>query len=361
MGSDEDDWDAHLAAAVLPVADAEQAELRARVADYENRITWHTTCGSCARILDSSIRETERAVRAEAALRRVRSVLEMEAVVGRTALDYRGLILSALMADDVAAVPAAEEQRSDVGTEFVQQLDRLDGKALDAVEADLAAAPDTGDDHSCAESGCTGEPTAAEEQPESQPFAIQVWPLARILAEVRCGSQDWTWDEEWADLDRRHAETGYLDKLEQDIRANGITMPVLIGTDGRLWDGHHRLRLAVRIGIGYVPVELPAAEEQPDNETPELAALFEGFARLLATSSRDWGTYRVDAWLYAVILGWDCEEDVHDDTCTHGAMEEMQQQHGWDDETVAKARRYRAIVRALTAPPAVVPQPDEEA
>ena len=75
---------------------------------------------------------------------------------------------------------------------------------------------------------------------------IEVWPLARVLAEVRCGSQDWTWEEEWADLDRRHAETGYLAKLGQRIRENGITMPVLIGSDGRLWDGHHRLRIAVR-------------------------------------------------------------------------------------------------------------------
>jgi len=92
-------------------------------------------------------------------------------------------------------------------------------------------------------------------------FATQVWPLARVLTEVRCGSQDWTWDEEWADLDRRHAETGYLDKLTEDIRTNGITMPVLIGTNGRLWDGHHRLRIAVRLGIGYVPVEVPAVEQ----------------------------------------------------------------------------------------------------
>jgi hypothetical protein len=50
---------------------AEQAE--AKVLDYENRITWHTTCQSCARILDSSIRETERRERAEAALARVRA------------------------------------------------------------------------------------------------------------------------------------------------------------------------------------------------------------------------------------------------------------------------------------------------
>ncbi|MYS44090.1 ParB N-terminal domain-containing protein [Streptomyces sp. SID5998] len=85
---------------------------------------------------------------------------------------------------------------------------------------------------------------------------VEVWPLARVLAEVRCGSEDWSWDEEWADLDQRHAATGYLTWLEQQIRENGITMPVLIGSDGRLWDGHHRLRVAVRLGIGYVPVKL---------------------------------------------------------------------------------------------------------
>ncbi|WP_097865874.1 hypothetical protein [Streptomyces sp. rh34] len=80
-----------------------------------------------------------------------------------------------------------------------------------------------------------------------------------------------------------------------------------------------------------------------------LALMFEGLQRLLATSSRDWGEYRVDAWLWAVLLGWDCKEDVHDETCVHGAMEEMQQRHGWDDAAVAKARRYRAAVRAVEA------------
>lgn len=118
-----------------------------------------------------------------------------------------------------------------------------------------------------------GEAAAGAHQTEqAQPDDIQVWPLTRVLTEVRCGSQDWAWDEEWADLDKRHAETGYLDRLEQQIRANGITMPVLIGSDGRLWDGHHRLRIAVRLGIGYVPVEItpPAAPTttEADAEPP---------------------------------------------------------------------------------------------
>lgn len=94
---------------------------------------------------------------------------------------------------------------------------------------------------------------------------VQIWPLARALSDIRYDHQDWSWEEEWADLDERHAETGYLDHLEQQIKANGITMPLLIGSDGRLWDGHHRLRIAVRVGIPYVPVEIvpskPSTEE----------------------------------------------------------------------------------------------------
>ncbi|MFF7335410.1 ParB N-terminal domain-containing protein [Streptomyces sp. NPDC008150] len=100
---------------------------------------------------------------------------------------------------------------------------------------------------------------------------VEVWPLARLLAEVRCGSEDWSWEEEWADLDRRHAGDGYLETLERQIRARGITTPVLVGSDGRLWDGHHRLRIAVRVGIGYVPVELPGTTTTDETEAYRLA------------------------------------------------------------------------------------------
>ena len=98
------------------------------------------------------------------------------------------------------------------------------------------------------------------------------------------------------------------------------------------------------------PSEAESARGKESEETLRtLAPMFEGLQRLLATSSRDWGEYRVDAWLWAVLLGWDCEEDVHNETCVHGIMAEMQQVHGWDDAAVAKARRYRAAVRAVEA------------
>jgi hypothetical protein len=57
------------------VADAVLAELKRELdafAEYENAINWMTTCTSCARVLDSCIRETERAERAEATIDRVR-------------------------------------------------------------------------------------------------------------------------------------------------------------------------------------------------------------------------------------------------------------------------------------------------
>lgn len=65
----EDDGSAHCHA--CPEAEAnrlltERDAARAQVADYENRITWHTTCGQCATVLDRSIAETERAEKAEA-------------------------------------------------------------------------------------------------------------------------------------------------------------------------------------------------------------------------------------------------------------------------------------------------------
>lgn len=48
--------------------DAGIARLRKRVAEYEHAIGWHTSCTSCATVLDSSIAEHERAERAAAKL-----------------------------------------------------------------------------------------------------------------------------------------------------------------------------------------------------------------------------------------------------------------------------------------------------
>lgn len=104
-----------------------------------------------------------------------------------------------------------------------------------------------------------------------------------------------------------------------------------------------------RDALGVIPRLERMAAETPQPDLTALAAMFEGLERLISTNSRDWGESRVDAWLWAVLVGWDCEQDEHDDTCTHGALEEVAQRYGWDEETVAKARRYRVAVRAVGA------------
>ncbi len=57
-------------------------EMEAKVADYENCISWDVTCSNCANLLDASIKNYERADRAET------RVAELEAEVER--LNERG-------------------------------------------------------------------------------------------------------------------------------------------------------------------------------------------------------------------------------------------------------------------------------
>ncbi|MEU9470470.1 hypothetical protein AB0D78_28400 [Streptomyces avermitilis] len=79
---------------LLAIADAEQAELRRErdLAIAHDRQPY-PTAWAYEQACKALRRKTE-------AIERVRSVLESEAVVGRSALDYRGLITSALMADE---------------------------------------------------------------------------------------------------------------------------------------------------------------------------------------------------------------------------------------------------------------------
>lgn len=76
--------------------------------------------------------------------------------------------------------------------------------------------------------------------------------MSDLLGKVRPGSADWTWPEEFADLDSREPE--YLERLKADIERRGIRSPVEVGDDGRLWNGHHRVRIAVLLDLEEIPV-----------------------------------------------------------------------------------------------------------
>jgi len=80
----------------------------------------------------------------------------------------------------------------------------------------------------------------------------------------------------------------------------------------------------------------------------DLTEALTSLRRTLAFDSRDWAKDRADAWLYALLCGWGCEEDhQHDDICGGDtALEEVAHLHGWNEETVDRARRLRRAIAA---------------
>lgn len=77
-------------------------------------------------------------------------------------------------------------------------------------------------------------------------------PLEALLKVVRDGDEHgWQteFDQLWSE------QEPYMDMLATSIQETGIHMPILIGTDGRVWDGHHRLAAAHKLGLETVPIE----------------------------------------------------------------------------------------------------------
>ncbi len=66
-----------------------------------------------------------------------------------------------------------------------------------------------------------------------------------ILQNYRPGSFDppWSWVDEKMDLEKRGELTVPFGNRYQD------TAPVVLGNDGRVWDGHHRILAARRAGV----------------------------------------------------------------------------------------------------------------
>jgi hypothetical protein len=182
----------------------------------------------------------------------------------------------------------------------------------------------------------------AGEAPVTPPPALTE--EGRLRAQVEVLQQDAERDRGLAKVGARCMREGHQGLIEQGravIEGHRFALSVKLGLGtGAPWDAIHE-RVA----------ELAGEAKQDEATTVDLATLasaLDGLHTLIATSSRDWQTYRVDAWIWAVICGWDCEQAEHDDTCTHGALEETASMQGWDTATVAKARRYRAAVRTLT-------------
>lgn len=81
-------------------------------------------------------------------------------------------------------------------------------------------------------------------------------PLAQIVTFWRPGSHDWTWAEEYVDLIDSDVTARIRDRIERDgFGFADDTSPVTLGPDGRVWDGHHRIVLAIEDGAHDLMVD----------------------------------------------------------------------------------------------------------
>lgn len=86
--------------------------------------------------------------------------------------------------------------------------------------------------------------------------------LARIVTFWRPGSADWTWADEYHNLIRDEV----TQRIRERVDSEGIDFadsfaPILLGSDGRVWDGHHRIVLALERGVTHLMCEYAAKVE----------------------------------------------------------------------------------------------------
>ena len=88
--------------------------------------------------------------------------------------------------------------------------------------------------------------------------------LDHLLGVYRVGSGDWPWTQEYDNL----IDQPGTQKLLARIKTEGIREPILLGNDGRVWDGHHRIVIAMHLGLDSVPVEWSGSPD-PAALTPD--------------------------------------------------------------------------------------------
>jgi hypothetical protein len=128
------------------------------------------------------------------------------------------------------------------GTKPYDEVTRIEWRYLDAPPppAKPVAATDT-------------QASARKTSPRLPEAPFGVISLDELVAHWRPGSYDPPWT--WADEDEEVWSHDHTPALAADITTEGIRRPVLLGPDGRVWDGHHRICIARRLGLDDIPVD----------------------------------------------------------------------------------------------------------
>jgi hypothetical protein len=96
--------------------------------------------------------------------------------------------------------------------------------------------------------------TAPDTDRLTEPLAVEM-PVIAVLTGWRDGDEH-GWPTEFKWLDENRSEE--LLALTASVEHEGFKNPVLLGDDGRVWDGHHRLRVALILKAETIPVEFAA-------------------------------------------------------------------------------------------------------
>jgi hypothetical protein len=92
----------------------------------------------------------------------------------------------------------------------------------------------------------------------------------------------------------------------------------------------------------------------PDVPDPAgLVAALESLENAMVTSAADWAATPAMAWVYGVIVGWDCDgcEGTHDECGNGPATRELATRFRWSAADVERLRgHHRAVMRHRAAP-----------
>lgn len=91
-------------------------------------------------------------------------------------------------------------------------------------------------------------------------------PVSQIVTFWQPGSHAWSWAEESHELmhgEKYETQTKHILKRvdEEGIDFIDNIAPVLLGSDGRVWDGHHRICIAIKQGIPDLMVDIVEKKE----------------------------------------------------------------------------------------------------
>lgn len=83
-------------------------------------------------------------------------------------------------------------------------------------------------------------------------------PLQSFIEVIRDGDEHgWLTESIWL----WQNQSDRMWHLSESIRRAGIQEPILVGNDGRVWDGHHRVCVAMYLKLTHIPVVFSGEED----------------------------------------------------------------------------------------------------